>query len=144
MPSDLIAAFLYAQLESIDRIQYRRKEIWDLYNSKLEILQINNKLKLPSIPNYATNNAHMFYVICNNQKDREDLTAYLKKHEIMAVFHYLSLHKSAYYSDKHDGRELQWSDCYSDCLLRLPFYFELENESIIRICDKIIEFYENR
>jgi dTDP-4-amino-4,6-dideoxygalactose transaminase len=144
LPSDMIAAFLYAQLESLDQIQNRRKEIWRLYHKGLRNLEEIGKLKLPYIPEYATNNAHMFYLVCKNLEERTALIAHLKSNQIQAVFHYLSLHKSQFYKDKHDGRELIWSDYYSDCLLRLPFYYELSNESVEHICGVINEFYEKR
>ena len=144
LPSDMIAAFLYAQLESLDQIQNRRKEIWRLYHKGLRNLEEIGKLKLPYIPQYATNNAHMFYLVCKNLEERTALIAHLKSNQIQAVFHYLSLHKSQFYKDKHDGRELIWSDYYSDCLLRLPFYYELSNESVEHICGVINEFYEKR
>jgi dTDP-4-amino-4,6-dideoxygalactose transaminase len=144
LPSDMIAAFLFAQLESLDKIQSRRKEIWNLYHKGLRKLEEIGKLKLPYIPAFATNNAHMFYVVCKNLEERTALIAHLKSNQIQAVFHYLSLHKSQFYKDKHDGRELIWSDHYSDCLLRLPFYYELSNESVERICSVIHDFYEKR
>ncbi len=144
LPSDMIAAFLYAQLESLDQIQNRRKEIWRLYHKSLRNLEEIGKLKLPYIPEYATNNAHMFYLVCKNLEERTALIAHLKSNQIQAVFHYLSLHKSQFYKDKHDERELIWSDYYSDCLLRLPFYYELRNESVAHVCSVINGFYEKR
>ncbi len=128
LPSDIIAAFLYAQLENLEEIQRRRKEIWETYQQGLAPLAAQGKILLPHLPNFATNNAHMFYVVCNTAADREGLIAYLKEHGINAVFHYLSLHKSVYYTPKHDGRALPNSDFYSDCLVRLPFFYELTAE----------------
>lgn len=144
LPSDIIAAFLFAQLESLEQIQSRRKEIWSHYLQGLKDLAERGCLKLPYIPEYATNNAHMFYLVCKDLEERTALITHLKSNQIQAVFHYLSLHKSQFYKDKHDGRELPWCDYYSDCLLRLPFYYELSNESVERICGVIHEFYEKR
>jgi dTDP-4-amino-4,6-dideoxygalactose transaminase len=144
LPSDMIAAFLYAQLESLEDIQNRRKQIWNLYYEGLKELETKGFIRLPLIPSYATNNAHMFFVVCRNLSEREALTAHLKNHQIQAVFNYLSLHKSNFYKDKHDGRELPMCDMYSDCLLRLPFYYELSDESVFRIIELIKQFYENR
>lgn len=141
LPSDIIAAFLYAQLENLDVIQKRRREIWNLYNEKLKSI-LNYGVILPIIPNYASNNANMYYMVCNNLTERMKLIDYLSSQNITAVFHYLSLHKSPYYHHKHDGRALPNSDNYSDCLLRLPFYFELTNEDVERITDLIIQFYK--
>jgi dTDP-4-amino-4,6-dideoxygalactose transaminase len=143
LPSEIIAAFLYAQLENLDDIQNRRKHIWNLYFEGLKPLENKEFFNLPLIPEYATNNAHMFYIVCRSLKEREALTSHLKKHNIYAVFHYLSLHKSNFYNSKHDGRDLPMSDMYSDCLLRLPFYYELSDESVYRIIDLINQFYEN-
>lgn len=144
LPSDMIAAFLMAQLESLDAIQARRKAIWELYYRELSPLTIKHRLTLPTIPEHCTNNAHMFYVICGSLEERTALIGFLKSHQIQAVFHYLSLHKSSFYIDKHDGRELPWCDHYSDCLLRLPLYFELSDEAVLRICKLITKFYEDR
>jgi dTDP-4-amino-4,6-dideoxygalactose transaminase len=141
LPSDLIAAFLYAQLEKLDEIQNRRKEIWNIYYNNLHPLANSGMVKLPHIPNYATNNAHMFFLVCRTLEERSALIQHLKDHHIQAVFHYLSLHKSNYYKDKHDGRELPWCDNYSDCLVRLPFYYELSDEDLVRITAAINSFF---
>jgi len=142
LPSDIIAAFLYAQLESIQNIQSKRMQLWDAYYSLLSPLANEGKIRLPIIPNYATNNAHMFYILCKNLEERSALIEYLKTEQINAVFHYLSLHKSPFFNTQHDGRNLKNSDYYSDCLLRLPFYYELTNDDIVRISERIIQFYK--
>jgi dTDP-4-amino-4,6-dideoxygalactose transaminase len=141
LPSDIIAAFLYAQVENLADIQKRRKEIWEMYNDALKHLQDNAKVRLPYIPAYASNNAHMFYIVCKSLDERTALINYLKKKQIGAVFHYLSLHKSPYYMDKHDGRHLPYTDLYADCLLRLPMYYELSNEQVGKVIEAINEFY---
>jgi dTDP-4-amino-4,6-dideoxygalactose transaminase len=141
LPSDIVAAFLYAQLENLDDIQSRRKEIWSAYFDGLKVLEEKGKVQLPNIISYATNSAHMFYLICNIPQERENLIAYLKKKKIGAVFHYLSLHGSPYYKDKYNGRTLPMSDYYSDCLLRLPFYYELNLKDIERIANTVMSFY---
>ncbi len=142
LPSDIIAAFLYAQLENLEPIQIRRKNIWQKYYEGLEQLHVNGKIGFPSIPSYTTNNAHMFYILCKNLEERSALIKHLKANDIGAVFHYLSLHKSPYYAAKHDGRELQQADRYTDCLLRLPFYFELTNDDQDKVINTIIDFYK--
>lgn len=142
LPSDIIAAFLYAQLENLDNIQKRRKEIWNNYQAGLQILETQGKLRLPYLPHFASNNAHMFFVVCNHAQDRENLIAFLKTKSINAVFHYLSLHKSTYYTPKHDGRELPNSDFYSDCLVRLPFYYELSLEEQNSVIEVIKEYFK--
>jgi len=106
----------------------------------LKELQDQGKVVLPFLPQGATNNAHMFYMVCRNVKERDGLIAYLKKLGINAVFHYLSLHKSAFYSDKHDGRTLEYSDMYSECLIRLPMYYELSLDECQYIIKAIRDF----
>jgi dTDP-4-amino-4,6-dideoxygalactose transaminase len=106
----------------------------------LESLQ--DRISLPFIPEYATNNAHMFYIRCSNLDERMSLIYYLKQHGITAVFHYQSLHRSPYYQGKHDGRSLPVTDQLSDTLLRLPLFFELTEEQVLFISKKIKEFYQ--
>jgi dTDP-4-amino-4,6-dideoxygalactose transaminase len=142
LPSEIIAAFLYAQLENLEDIQNRRKLLWNLYEQGLKSLEESRKIRLQKIPSGATNNAHMFYLVCNNSDDRAGLLAHLKSNDILAVFHYLSLHKSPFYEPKHDGRELPMSDFYSDCLVRLPMFYELTEEQVDTICSKIQSFFQ--
>lgn len=141
LPSEVIAAFLWAQLEHLDDIQARRKHLWELYYTHLSPLASspNSLIALPSLPEYATNNAHMFYLVCNSLEERSQLIKRLKESGILAVFHYLSLHSSPYYTDKHDGRELLECDRYADCLVRLPMYYDLKDEEVREICDIIKE-----
>jgi dTDP-4-amino-4,6-dideoxygalactose transaminase len=141
LPADTIAAFLYSQLEHLDEIQARRKAIWALYFDGLQSLQSSGVISLPSIPDYATNNGHMFYLVCQDLEQRSRLIDHLKLHDILAVFHYQSLHKSLFYEKRHDGRELPHADRYSDCLLRLPLYYELTDSDVEMIVDTILAFY---
>lgn len=141
LPSDIIAAFLYAQLENLEAIQKRRKEIWSLYKEQLTKLAEKQKIDLPFIPDYATNNAHMFYINCKRKGERDKLIAYLKQFNVNAVFHYQSLHRSAYYKSKVGEVDLPWADYYSENLLRLPFYFELSNSNVEFVCNKVIEYF---
>ena len=141
LPSDIIAAFLYAQLENLDDIQARRKSLWDRYYNALRPLEAQSRIRLPYIPGYATNNAHMFYLVCNSLEERNGLIDLLKERGIYAVFHYLSLHASPFYRDRHDGRELPWSDHYADCLLRLPLFYELSEEEVDFIAGTVLEYY---
>lgn len=146
LPSEVIAAFLWAQLEQLDDIQSRRKHLWDLYHTHLSPIanSPSPKFALPTIPYYATNNAHMFYLVCNNLEERTVLIKHLKDNGILAVFHYLSLHSSPYYQDKHDGRALPECERYADCLVRLPMYYDLKDEDVIKICDIVKEFVCNK
>lgn len=130
LPSELTAAFLWAQLESLDEIQEKRKHLWNTYYELLNPVAEAKGLALPEIPAYATNIAHMFYLVCSSLEQRMALIKRLKDHEVMAVFHYLSLHKSPFYQPKHDGRDLPQSDRYTDCLVRLPMYYDLGEDNI--------------
>ena len=141
LPSDIIAAFLFAQLENLDEIQWRRKNIWDSYYSGLAGIKQNGLADLPNLPRYAVNNAHMFYIVCKNLEERTALIAKLKADQIGAVFHYISLHSSPYYFAKHDGRALPQADRFTKCLLRLPFYFELKEADQQKVIDTILNFY---
>lgn len=141
LPSDIIAAFLYAQLEHIDEIQQRRKSICNQYYDGLRVLEQRGDIQLPFVPAYATNNAHMFYFLCRNLDERSGLIKHLRADGILAVFHYLSLHKSPFYENRHDGRDLHNADRYSDCLLRLPMYFELTDAQVATIVGSVLRFY---
>lgn len=141
LPSDIIGAFLFAQLENIDDIQAKRKKIWNWYHQGLSLLAQQNLIKLPDIPSYATNNAHMFYLVCKNLQERTALIKFLRENDIHAVFHYLSLHKSPYYSSLYSGGELLNADRFTDCLVRLPLYYELKEEQVVFICDTIKKFF---
>ena len=135
LPSEIIAAFLYAQLENMDNIQSKRKEIWNSYYERLSPLAKKGFFKLPSIPDYATNNAHMFYLVCRSYEERSNLIDTCRENNILAVFHYMSLHSSEYYKGKHDGRILSNCDNYAECLVRLPMYYEMTDDDVTRVCD---------
>lgn len=137
LPSEVTAAFLYAQLENIQIIQKKRKSIWDTYFQLLSPIAKQGLFTFPVIPDYATNNAHMFYLVCNSLAERTKLIDALKKKGIMAVFHYQSLHNSKYYLEKHDGRELPNSERFTDCLVRLPLYYDLQINDVEMICEEI-------
>ena len=137
LPSEIIAAYLYAQLENLDDIQKRRKKIWETYYEGLSGWSKENGIMLPFIPDYATNNGHMFYMVFNDISERTRMIDQLKKNSIHSVFHYLSLHKSQFYKDKYDGSELRNSDHYTDCLLRLPLFFELTDEDLEKIIETV-------
>lgn len=144
LPSDIISAFLYAQLEVLDTIQLRRKAIWQRYWDNLAPALPEFGVTLPVIPAWATNNAHMFYLVCTGLKQRSDLIAKLKAAGINAVFHYLSLHDSPYFQQKHDGRPLPHSDRFANSLVRLPIYYELSDSDVDRVSDTIITALRQR
>lgn len=123
LPSEIVAAFLWAQFENIDQIQAKRISHWNRYKEQLVTLSSELHCSLPFIPSYATNNAHMFYLVFENLERRTNFIESLKKAGVLSVFHYLSLHSSPFYLEKHDGRDLPQSDRYADCLVRLPMFF---------------------
>jgi dTDP-4-amino-4,6-dideoxygalactose transaminase len=143
LPSELIAAYLFGQLTHIDDIQSGRIKIWNAYFKKLSKLSEAGYFELPRIPEYATNNGHVFFIVLKSKQERDALLNHLKTLEIGAVFHYLSLHKSEYYKDKHEGSDLPNSDRFSECLLRLPLHLHLSNTDIDFICKSIEDYYSN-
>lgn len=140
LPSEFNAAYLWSQLEQLDDIQHKRLQIWTWYHEALADLPAS-RVKLPVIPDYATNNAHMFYLVCASLEERTRLIAYLKEHGVQATFHYLPLHASAYYHDQHDGRPLPACDHFGDCLVRLPLYYELTEAEVNSIAEAVKAFY---
>lgn len=142
LPAEINAAFLWAQLENLEDIQAKRKKIWEQYFAGLQGLAAKGYVRLPQIPGYATNNAHMFYLICRNLEERSGLIAHLKANGITAPFHYLALHKSDFYRT-HAGQQPELPNCdfYADCLVRMPMFYELKLEQVDEIVRLIKEFY---
>jgi dTDP-4-amino-4,6-dideoxygalactose transaminase len=142
LPSEITSAYLFAQIQHIDDIQSKRTVIWNRYKENLKELNDNGKFIIPSLPDFATNNAHMFFIVTNDIDERSELIKHLRGNEIHAVFHYLALHNSEYYSEKHDGRELNNSVMFENCLLRLPLFNDLRLDQVDFICESIKEFYK--
>ncbi|UKB84311.1 dTDP-4-amino-4,6-dideoxygalactose transaminase [Chryseobacterium sp. MEBOG06] len=141
LPSEIISAFLYAQLENIDIIQKKRLEIWHNYQNGLSSLQEKGYITLPNIPSYATNNAHMYYIVCRSYDERTNLIQYLKAQDIHPVFHYLSLNKSDFFLANNPEIDIPNSDHFTDCLLRLPFYYELSETEQNKVITLINSFF---
>jgi dTDP-4-amino-4,6-dideoxygalactose transaminase len=141
LPSEIIAATLYAQLESFDEIQSMRKKLWELYDLKLKPLEEQGLIKPAHLPDFATKNGNMFFIITKSADERSKLIKFLKNKGIHAVFHYLPLHSSDYYYDKHDGRSLPNTDHFSECLLRLPFFNEMTEKEVNYVAEAIHKFY---
>jgi dTDP-4-amino-4,6-dideoxygalactose transaminase len=125
LPSEIVAAFLYAQLEQLDRIQKQRKKIWKKYHSELAQLEDLAVVKLPVVPEYATVNGHMFFIQTQTKAERDNAIEFLNLHGVMSVFHYLPLHLSPFYKKYYFGPELKEATRHSETILRLPFYYEL-------------------
>lgn len=141
LPPEIVSAFLWAQIENLTEIQQKRIDIWNIYYNGLKSLEANGYIKLPILPPFATNNAHMFYITLDSLQTRTLLIDFLKKNEVHAVFHYLSLHNSPYYKNKHNGQELLNSDKFENCLLRLPFFYELTPSNQSSIINAIHHFF---
>ena len=141
LPSEITAAFLYAQLEKIDEIQSKRRLIWNSYFENLKTLSEERSVFLPSIPSFCNHNAHIFYLLCGNEKERDELLNYMNINGVNVIFHYLSLHKSPFYQSKCHNRVLPVCDRYASTLVRLPLYFELSRLQTVSIADLITNFY---
>jgi dTDP-4-amino-4,6-dideoxygalactose transaminase len=141
LPSDILAAVLYAQLEAREVIQQRRKCIWDNYRARLNDWAHEHGIGLPFIPDYCEQPYHMFYLILPSLEQRQALIEHLKERRILSVFHYLPLHLSE--MGKRFGGKV--GDCpvtedLSDRLLRLPFYNDLSEDDQARVIDAVISF----
>jgi dTDP-4-amino-4,6-dideoxygalactose transaminase len=143
LPSELLAAFLYAQLEEMDNIQSKRLAIWKRYYNGLINLEKDGKIRFPYLPGYSSNNAHIFYIVCNNLQTRTDFITYMKVNGVQTPFHYVALHDSPFYNDKHDGRPLPWVQTYQDCLVRLPLYYDLEASEVDKVMALTQLFFGN-
>jgi dTDP-4-amino-4,6-dideoxygalactose transaminase len=142
LPSEITAAFLYAQLQAIDEIQKVRKEKWELYYNLLLPLQNDGIITLPFIPAYATKNAHIFYLVCKTLKERQDLILFLKERGVQSMFHYPGLHKSPFYIESsQEVYALKNAEHFSDCLLRLPMFIEINDDEVREVVNLIYQFY---
>jgi dTDP-4-amino-4,6-dideoxygalactose transaminase len=142
LPSEITAAFLYAQLLQLDTIQTARKERWEQYHRLLLPLHDTGKAGLPAKPLYATNNAHIFYMVCASLLERDTLIQFLKENGVQAMFHYPGLHTSPFYKSLNDESiTLPNAEKFSDGLIRLPLYPELAQEDITLICNLVTKFY---
>lgn len=143
LPSDMNAAYLYAQLEIADEINEKRLSLWNRYYENLKPLAEAGKIILPSIPEGCVHNAHMFYLKAADIEERSSLIAYLKANDILAVFHYIPLHTAP--AGLKFGR-FHGEDIYttkeSERLLRLPMFYKLTLDEVDYICDKVKEFYK--
>ena len=140
LPSDALASFLYMQLEILDKIQRRRIAHWHEYDRLLKPLENKGLLKLPVVPSFATVNGNTYYLLMPSPAERDRMLDYLRKQGILAVFHYLPLHSSPYFTDKHDGRPLPNTDRVSACIVRLPLYYSLKEKQIRYIAAKVALF----
>ena len=142
LPSDMNAAYLYAQLEMADEINDHRLALWNQYYEELLPLKERGILELPTIPEGCVHNAHMFYIKAKDLEERTKLISYLKENGILAVFHYIPLHSSP--AGRKFGRfhgEDRYTTKESERLLRLPMYYSLTEENVNDVVSVIEEFY---
>ncbi|MEM8888917.1 MAG: dTDP-4-amino-4,6-dideoxygalactose transaminase [Bacteroidota bacterium] len=145
LPSEVTAAFLYAQLENLEQIQQKRQNVWHTYHEHLSKLESLGVIKLPQIPKHSGNNAHIFYILCKDIEERTALINYLKEKNILAVFHYLPLHKSPFFEEKWGKQNpLPQSVYFEETLLRLPLFFDLSESNQAYIIEQIMNFYAKR
>lgn len=140
LPSDIIAAFLYAQLEQIQSIQEKRVNQWNTYNELLKPLGNEQYIQLPQLPGGSSNSGHIFYILCRSLDERTSLIRFLDNHKIRAAFHYLPLHLSPYFSNEQKSH-LPNATEFGDRLVRLPLYHELTFEDQLRIAEALYAFY---
>ena len=138
LPSEVTAAFLWAQLEKVEVIQSRRISLWQTYESELQ----NLPLKLPDLPAYASNNGNMFYLLAASKEERDQIIHYLKANHISAVFHYLPLHRSIFSLTRQKLHVLPEAEAYASRLFRIPFYFELSVQEQRIVCDALKEYFK--
>jgi len=141
LPSELNAAYLYGQLEVLEQIQARRSAIFGCYQARLAALEAGGDATLPVIPDGATINGHLFYLMCPSLQVRGQLLGFLKEEGILATFHYVPLHNSGYYAERHDGRTLRNCERYGDQLIRLPLYYAMTDEMVDAVCAKVLQFF---
>lgn len=137
LPSEITAAFLYAQLECIDELQEIRQSLWNTYDVTLR--NRRSSFQLPMTPKFATHNSHIYYIICKSLSHRNRILGHLRKNDVHAVFHYQGLHESTFYKEKHDGRKLVNCDYYTNTLVRLPLFYELPISKVKDICNILLD-----
>jgi len=143
LPSDIVAAFLYAQLENMELINKRRQEIFDFYYKALMPLANDGKIRMPYVSNECQSNCHLFYILLSNEVERNALIAYLKSKGILAVFHYLPLHLSEIgRSIGYTDGQLPVTESLSARLLRLPFYYEITDKEQQEVVESVKAFFK--
>jgi dTDP-4-amino-4,6-dideoxygalactose transaminase len=142
LPSEIATAFLFAQNNSLNKIQDKRKHLSDIYFKELFPLAEQQKIQVPEQPLYAENNAHIFYIVCKSVEERVALISFLRTNSIQAMFHYIALHTSKFYLSKNKEIALPNAKRFSDCLLRHPLFPDLSVKDIKFVPAEVKEFYE--
>ena len=144
LPSELVAAVLLAQLRALEDIQQQRRSVWAAYDQRMRVLEQDGHVRCPVVPEGATNNAHMYYILTADLDERDALLDHLRGEGVMAVFHYQALHCSRYFEERHDGRDLPNAVRFTETLVRLPLYAGLSEAEIDRVCAAVENFYRSR
>ncbi|AJP72840.1 dTDP-4-amino-4,6-dideoxygalactose transaminase [Sphingomonas hengshuiensis] len=140
LPSELVAAYLLAQLEAIEDIQARRVAVSRRYDARLGALGAGCGVQMPFLPDYASENGHMYYMVLPDADARARLLAHMTRNDILATFHYQALHRSRYFHAQHDGRALPQADRYTECLVRLPLYADMTADETDWVADRVETF----
>lgn len=144
LPSEILSAFLYAQFEKIEEINKKRSWVWDYYYKNLEILEKKGLIRRPVIPDNCSHNSHIFYILLNNPDTRNNLMDYLKKSNIIAVFHFLPLHLSPMgLKMGYNPGDFPVTENISNCILRLPLYYEIKKKDLDRVIREIENFFKS-
>ncbi len=144
LPSELVSAFLYAQMEQAEHINQKRRELFEEYFKSLRHLELKGFLRLPYIQHECASNGHMFYIITDSLDERTKLIEHLRRSGIFSVFHYIPLHSSL--AGRKFGRvsgTMEVTDSISNRLLRLPLYYEMDQDTVHKVSDEVCQFYES-
>ena len=145
LPSDVLAAILYGQLERFDEIIGRRLEIWQQYYDFFEDLEKAGDIRRPHVPEYATHNAHIFFILLNDKETRDELLQYLRENDVSATFHYLPLHSAPLGQEYgYKPEDLPITEDAAGRLLRLPLHYNMSDEDVAKVCSLIAEFINNQ
>lgn len=145
LPSDMNAAYLWAQLEVADKINEQRLVAWNTYYDSFKPLADENKVQLPTIPDNCVHNAHMFYLKCKDLQERTELINFLRENDVQAVFHYVPLHSApaGLKFGRFDGEDV-YTTTESECLVRLPMYYGITEEDVAKVCAAVHAFYNEK
>ena len=143
LPSELNAAYLWAQLEMADEINNNRMAIWNRYQESFQMLAASGTVGYPTVPQDCVHNAHMFYLKCKDLQERTALINYLKDNGILAVFHYIPLHSApaGYKFGRFHGEDV-YTTRESERLVRLPLYYGMDKKDVEYVCSKVLSFYQ--
>lgn len=143
LPSDMNAAYLWAQLEMAEKIQKQRMDIWNTYYKEFKYLEDDGKIVLPTIPHDCVHNAHMFYLKLNSIEERSKYISFMKENDILTVFHYIPLHSApaGIKFGRFNGKD-EITTTHSEMLVRLPLYYGMDSSDLEKVISKTKEFFK--